>query len=798
MRSKLIQRAPGMAVIFVLLLGCTALAAEDSTPAAPATASNDAEDNTSSDATPPTATSSATTATTADTAPPVKTEAAKPAKPSGDSAVNKEKKITLHFPDTDIRLALETISAKVGVGIIAGPDVKGKISIKLEDVPWEKGLDILLKTYGFSYVWEEGLIRVMSRKEMSEMGMQTQVFKVQYADVLEVEKSLKVIASKDGVVQSSKETKTIIVKDTPDNLKNIDAFIKKLDRMAAEGKQGGAEEETALSESAEPKAGDQAGQTKKKKSLVLDFKELPIRDAVAQISALSGVYISLGEEVKAVVTLSTGGKEVPWQKALKEIISASDLAYEPADMAIDNLKAGDFIRIRTKEKILEKIEKDEKIKERVDVEHVVIQLKYVDAIDIQKILETQLTARGKITILETSGQTGWKFASEDKSATLQVQARAAEAKPAKSRTLLLSDIPTSVQKMLKIIESIDLMPYQIVIETKFVEASVDFLKDHGFDIATGSAGLDSATITQVPLAREFDNAKTTVTGGSKFMDNGVAPKNFIPVTANIGNTNAGAIFSVKHLFNTQYDAFFRMIQEDVTSNVLSAPKVMTLNNQEATIVIGTKFPIVTTTTTTGASSTTTVDLKYYQDIGVRMNVIPQVSDNRYINMILHPSITSQNGSVTVFNTGGFQIASYPILTTREAETQVLMKDGETVVLGGLIEDRKSDSIIGIPILNNIPILGPLFTRNTIKTNKIDLLIFITAYLVHKGNPRTDFEIRNNASVPVSSAIAAATPTAVSGAAESADAEGPAAPETSTAPEPVAPIGNMKMTSTTAQ
>ena len=149
-------------------------------------------------------------------------------------ATDREKRITIHFPDTDIRVALETLSAKVGVSIIAGPEVKGRVSLKLENVPWEKGLDILLKTYGYSYVWEEGVIRVMSREALKQMEMQTKVYQVQYADPTEVEKAVGVVLSKEVAVRASADTKTLVVKETPENQKSIQSLIEGLDRMSRE------------------------------------------------------------------------------------------------------------------------------------------------------------------------------------------------------------------------------------------------------------------------------------------------------------------------------------------------------------------------------------------------------------------------------------------------------------------------------------------------------------------------------------------------------------------------------------
>ncbi|MFZ2938287.1 MAG: hypothetical protein WA066_06265, partial [Candidatus Omnitrophota bacterium] len=125
----------------------------------------------------------------------------------------------------------------------------------------------------------------------------------------------------------------------------------------------------------------------------------------------------------------------------------------------------------------------------------------------------------------------------------------------------------------------------------------------------------------------------------------------------------------------------------------------------------------------------------YQEIGIRLNVVPQVSDEGYINMLIHPSVTSSSSNVTATSlagTGANAVSTdinYPIIDVREAQTQVMMKDGETIVIGGLLKDIKSKQIIGIPFISKIPLIGGLFKREIYDTGKIDLLIFITAHIV---------------------------------------------------------------------
>ncbi|MBU1366707.1 MAG: type II and III secretion system protein, partial [Candidatus Omnitrophica bacterium] len=152
---------------------------------------------------------------------------------------------------------------------------------------------------------------------------------------------------------------------------------------------------------------------------------------------------------------------------------------------------------------------------------------------------------------------------------------------------------------------------------------------------------------------------------------------------------------------------------------------------------------------TETSQVTGGSLDYYQDIGIQLNVVPQISgeNSEFINMIIHPAVTSTSSSVEVTaSNGNTAIVTYPIINSREAETQVMVKDNETIVIGGLLKDVKTKQEIGVPILKDLPVLGWFFRRNTYDTGKIDLLIFITAKIVKPGEAVTKEDLATNVSL----------------------------------------------------
>jgi len=170
------------------------------------------------------------------------------------------------------------------------------------------------------------------------------------------------------------------------------------------------------------------------------------------------------------------------------------------------------------------------------------------------------------------------------------------------------------------------------------------------------------------------------------------------------------------------DLTIRALQESGRLNVLSRPYILTSNNQLATITIGEEVPIPTGTTEVAGQSQTTID--YRDDIGIVLNVTPSINPDGLVNMTVNPRITTRSAeSVAITETLNAEAFS-----TRSAETKVSVRDGQTIVIGGLIEDQLKDTIRKIPLLGDIPIAGNLFKRTVKEKTKTELLIFLTPHV----------------------------------------------------------------------
>ena len=492
-------------------------------------------------------------------------------------------------------------------------------------------------------------------------------------------------------------------------------------------------------------------------NVTLDFKEADIHNVLKIISYKSGVNIVTTPDVIGNVTIRLA--DVPWDKALDVLLKTYGYASE---------RQGNIILV-TKLENISKIQSEEPLRTEV------FNFRFLDAQDAEKILLPLLSPRGKISVLYARGQKGWKFGtyqigkagtssaaltreateSASRSETISIERNAAgdliskkaDFDPSiKSKTLIITDTPVSLDRIRNvIIPQIDKKPKQVLIETKIMEVNADNLRDIGFDWGSGKAGASGYATAPSDLYLNKNNSMTLAGRNlaSEFTPNAFSPVEGTTAFPGTYPYKAGLELIFKKVTGTQFEVILHALEETYHANTLSAPRIVTLDNQEASILVGYHTPILSTSVTAGSGTsgsgpTVTQTLDYYQEIGIRLNVVPQISDEGYINMIIHPSVTSSTSNVTATNvagTGADAVTSqvnYPIIDVREAQTQVLMKNEETLVIGGLLKDIVNKEVIGIPFLRKIPYIGKAFEREITDSTKIDLLIFITARIVKEG------------------------------------------------------------------
>ena len=173
-----------------------------------------------------------------------------------------------------------------------------------------------------------------------------------------------------------------------------------------------------------------------------------------------------------------------------------------------------------------------------------------------------------------------------------------------------------------------------------------------------------------------------------------------------------------------YEILVEALRTFGETKILSEPKITAINGQEAKILVGYKEPFVTQTVSqTGTGTAVTAEQVTFLDVGVKLFVTPTIARDGYVQLKIRPEVSSKTGTLTTA-----QKNEIPIVETSEVETQLLVKDGQTIILGGLIKEEKARDHQRIPILGDIPILGLLFRSTKETTRRTELLVFLTPRL----------------------------------------------------------------------
>lgn len=451
---------------------------------------------------------------------------------------------------------------------------------------------------------------------------------------------------------------------------------------------------------------------------VIKFKNADIRvvlQSIAQKATREGrkVNIVVSPSVEGLVSVNL--ENVDWFSTLEAVLRPYDYGYEWVGNTI--------LLVDTIEKISER---ETLAKEREEVEPTrtrVFKLKFIDANDAKKAIEPILSLIGRVSVLEITGQAGWEFGTD-----VTKRSRSKEGKASRTRTLIVSDISKKLDEVDSLLKKIDVLPKQILIKARIMEIDRDFLKDIGFNWGTGTTGGTASSIQLIGADKAAGVDISQV--GARIIP--PAPSIFGPKQTNLDATDLQFVY--RKLTGSTFEAVLSALEEDVNTKTLSSPNILTLDGQEASMLIGEKFPIVKTEVSTETSQITGGSLDYYQDIGIQLNVVPQISgeNGEFISMIIHPAVTSSTETVKIKDQNLVTLVEYPKIISREVETQILMKDGETIAIGGLYKDVVSEAVIGLPVLSKLPLIGYLFRRETKDIERIDLVIFITAKIVKPG------------------------------------------------------------------
>ncbi len=411
----------------------------------------------------------------------------------------------------------------------------------------------------------------------------------------------------------------------------------------------------------------------------VNLKDVDLKDFFRLIHEISGLNVVLDPNVHGTLTIVLD--DVPWDQALDIVLKNNDLARE---------LEGNVLRVATVDTLKKEadgrraqVESEALAVEKVSVTRF---LSYAHAKDVMLTVKKFLSARGEVVADE------------------------------RTNAVIVNDIPKVIPIIDRLLTQLDRKTQEVEIEARVVAATRQFARDIGTQLGFGWGNGHSA----VGGASQAGSSPTTVSnltpGYITVPGTGSTSGSSIPLFSNLGSTAPTSGLTFLNASNTvRIDAVLSMAESRGLLKVLSRPRVVTQNNIQAIVKQGVRVPIVTQAQLGGPPTVT------YVDAFLRLTVVPQITSENTIFLNVDVENTTPNFAQ--------EVQGNPELITQQATTQVLVTDGGTVVIGGVIQTQNSININQVPLLGNIPILGNLFKHVQVSTSNQELIFFITPRII---------------------------------------------------------------------
>ncbi|HDM8134821.1 TPA: type IV pilus secretin PilQ family protein [Vibrio harveyi] len=439
---------------------------------------------------------------------------------------------------------------------------------------------------------------------------------------------------------------------------------------------------------ANEKAPDKSILEKEGKLISINFQDIPVRNVLQLIADYNQFNLVVSDSVEGNLTLRLDG--VPWQQVLDIILQVKGL-----DKRVD----GNVILVAPKDELdlreKQQLEKQKLEQEMGELSSEIIKVNFAKASDIAEMINGE----GNISMLSDRG-------------SMTIDER--------TNSLLIRELPENIRVIREIIESLDIPVKQVQIEARIVtinEGNMDELGVRwGFTSINGSHTVGGSIENNLATIGLYDGG-----GGDGDGEDGggsVGIDDFLNVNLAATSPNATSIaFQVAKLgSDTLLDLELSALQQESKAEIISSPRLITTNKKPAYIEQGTEIPYLESSSS-GATSVT------FKKAVLSLKVTPQITpDNR---LVLDLSVTQDRPGQVVKTGTGEAVA----IDTQRIGTQVLVNNGETVVLGGIFQHSITNSVDKVPLLGDLPLLGALFRRSYENVGKSELLIFVTPKVV---------------------------------------------------------------------
>lgn len=402
----------------------------------------------------------------------------------------------------------------------------------------------------------------------------------------------------------------------------------------------------------------------------VDFREAEIADVLRMLGRQNSLNIVTSDSVKGTITVTL--HDVTVEQALESILLANGYKFVIQN-GIILVKPGTGMAAQ-------------------EVETRIYRLRYMDAHNVKEAITDLISTEGKIKVLTTSFHNREDIYDINKNQQPVRERRYW----LRSSVLLVTDYPSVLKAIDALIEEIDVPVPQIMIEAKLIEAAPQHNSQIGIDWSKS-------------IAAELFN-EIVLDGGGVYRYSTQSP---LP--------NKNDEITVGTLNTTQFNAVLNYLKSKTNTRLLSNPRILAMDNEPSDIAVGTNFPIPQINRGVGGQGD--IVTFSYKDVNITLRVIPHVTEDNFITMYVNPIIEEVTGQVTVDKNFA------PITSKREVDTVVKVRNGDTIVIGGMIKEKELVTIDKVWLLGDIPLLGYFFRNKNVQKQQTDLLIFITPRIV---------------------------------------------------------------------
>lgn len=636
-----------------------------------------------------------------------------PGAPAAPSAIQDSEGLYLNAVDTDIREIIKQIAKVTGKNFLVDQKIRGKITIISEKkMTVEEAYQAFLSSLevlGYTVVQAPGnLTKIVPMKDALQQPLPiytedspitdafiTRIIPMKNISALDMSNAVKGLVSKQGNLFAYPATNTLIVTDTGSNINRLLKIIKELD-------QGGPSETIEIIPLKYANAKDVA-----QKITELYEQGAAATGARGQAAGARAPAARRGPELEEAPYLS---KIIADDRTNSVIILASNRAIEKVRGLIARL--------------------DRKLEEGAEGQIHVHYLKHADAKDLAEVLAsltaTSLTVgrqagaagRGADAPTRAGGVQDGTTTAGRAGVVAQFEGGLKVAADENTNALIITATAKDYQTLAdEVITKLDIPRKQVYVEVVIMELTVN--KDR--DIGVSGQGGGQFSVNGNSALAFGSSLGGTASGLSAAALSGLAAGVVSQTTQSIPVTNADG--TVTNLEIPTFGAILTAIQTDTNVNILSTPNLLTLDNEEAEIIVGGEQPFPTGTTLTPGGNTTFNVTR--ENVGITLKMTPQINEGDTVKIKLRQEITQviPGASEIVLTSLG------PSTTKRAVETVVAAKDQQTIVIGGLIDDKVTITTTKVPFLGDIPILGHLFKRTSTLKEKTNLLVFIRPYII---------------------------------------------------------------------